>query len=87
MLHAIFGEDIGAVFLIDKSLDALGGAPSLKKEPVSQIKALRTDFDFTDIWRARNRTYRKFTWRRSKPVTLRRLDYFLVSSHIELDIV
>ena len=45
-----------------------------------------TDFDLIDIWRVRNPTYRKFIWRHSKPVALRRLDYFLVSSHMELDI-
>ena len=67
-------------------IDAFGGVLSLKKESVSQIKALMTEFDLIDIWRVRNQTYRKFTWRRSKPVTLRRHDYFLVSSHMELDI-
>ena len=79
--QAIFGEVIGTV-----SLDALRGVLSLKKESMGQIKALMTEFDLIDIWRIRNPTYRKFTWRRSKPVTLRRLDYFLVSSHMELDI-
>ena len=64
----------------------LRGVPSIKKESVGQIKAVMTDFDLIDIWRARNPTYRKFSWTRSKPVTLRRLDYFLVSSHMELDI-
>ena len=80
----IWGGDWNCV--LDKSLDALGGVSSLKKESVGQIKAPMTDFDLIDIWRVRNPTYRKFTWRRSKPVTLRRLDYFLVSSHMELDI-
>ena len=72
--------------VLNRSLDALGGVSSLKKESVGQIKALMTDFDLTDIWRVRNLTNKKFTWRHSKPVTLRRLDYFLVSSHMELDI-
>ena len=80
----IWGGDWNCV--LNKSFDALGGVPSLKKESVGQIKALMTDFDLIDIWRVRNPTHRKFTWRRSKPVTLRRLDYFLVSSHMELDI-
>ena len=53
---------------------------------MGQIKGLMTDFDLIDIWRVRNPTCRKFTWRRSKPVTLRRFDCFLVSSHTELDI-
>ena len=80
----IWGGDWNCVLI--KSLDALGGVPFIKKESVGQMKALMTDFDLIDIWRVRNPSYRKFTWRRSKPVTLRRLDYFLVSSHMELDI-
>ena len=80
----IWGGDWNCV--LNKSLDALGGVLLLKKESVDQIKALMAEFDLIDIWRVRNPTYRKFTWRRSKPVTLRRLDYFLVSSHMELDI-
>ena len=79
----IWGGDWNCV--LNKYLDALEGVSSLKKESVGQIKALMTDFDLIDIWRVRNPTYRKFTWRRSKPLTLRRLDYFLVSSHMELD--
>ena len=80
----IWGGDWNRV--LNKSLDTLGGVLSLKKESVGQIKALMAEFDLIDIWRVRNPTYRKFTWRRSKPVTLRRLDYFLVSSHMELEI-
>ena len=81
----IWGGDWNCV--LNKSLDALGGGvPSLKKKSVGQIKALMTDFDLIDIWIVRNPTYREFAWRRSKPVTSRRLDYFLVSSHMKLDI-
>ena len=80
----IWGGDWNRV--LNKSLDALEGVPSIKRDSVGQIKALMTDLDLIDIWRVRNPTYRKFTWRRSKPVILRRLDYFLVSSHMELDI-
>ena len=63
----ISGGDWNCV--LNKSLDVLGGVLSLKKESVGQIKALMAEFDLIDIWRVRNPTYMKFTWRRSKPVT------------------
>ena len=44
------------------------------------------DFDLVDVWRLRNPTYKKFSWRHTKPVTMRRLDFFLVSDKMELDI-
>ena len=47
---------------------------------------LINDFDLVDVWRLCNPTYKKFSWRRTKPVTIRRLDFFLVSDKMELDI-
>ena len=58
----------------------------LKKDTIKEIEKLRSDFDLLDIWRVRNPSFRKFSWRRTKPVTLRRLDYFLISSELEQNI-
>ena len=80
----IWGGDWNCI--LDKSLDAMGGSPSLKKESVKLIQNLMNDFDLVDVWRLRNLTYKKFSWRRTKPVTMRRLDFFLVSDKMELDI-
>ena len=63
-----------------------GGSPSLKKESVKLIKNLINDYDLVDVWRLRNPTYKKFSWRCTKPVTMRRFDFFLVSDIMELDI-
>ena len=43
----------------DKSLDAMGGSPSLKKESVKLIQNLMNDFNLVDVWQL-NPTYKKF---------------------------
>ena len=42
------------------------------------------DFNLDDVWKLRNPTCKKFSWRRTKPVTMRRLDIFLASDIMEL---
>ena len=44
------------------------------------------DFNLDDIWRLCNPAYKKVSWRHTKPVTMRRLNYFVVSDKTELDI-
>ena len=36
------------------------------------------DFDLVDIWRIRNPTTRRFTWRQRNPFIQRRLDFWLI---------
>ena len=72
--------------IIDKSLDSIGGNIKLK-DTVKEIEKLKSDFDLSDIWRVRNPSFCKFSWRRTKPVTLRRLRYFLISSEPEQNIL
>ena len=79
----IWGRDWNSI--LDKSLDAMGGSPSSKKGSVKLIQNLMNDFNLADVWRLRNPTYKKFSWRRTKPVTMRRLD-LLVSDKMELDV-
>ena len=62
--------------IFDKFLDAVGGIPSLKLNSLKQLLLLMVDYDLSDIWRARNPTFRQFTWRQTNPVKLRRLDFF-----------
>ena len=80
----IWREDWNCI--LDTSLDAMGGSPSLKMELVKLIQNLMNDFNLVDVWRLRNPTFKKFSWRFTKPVTMRRLDVFLVSDKMELDI-
>ena len=72
----VWGGDWNCI--LDKSLDVMGGSPSLKKESVELIQNLMNDFNSVDIWRLLNPAYKRFSWRRTKPVTTRRLDFFLV---------
>ena len=73
--------------IFDKSLDSVGGNIKLKKDIIKEIEKFKSDFDLLDIWKVRNPSFRKFSWRRTKPVTLRRLDYFLISSELEQNIL
>ena len=56
--------------ILDKSLDSVGGNIKLKKDTIKEIEKLKSDFDLLDIWRARNPSFCRFSWRRTKPVTL-----------------
>ena len=80
----IWGGDCNCI--LDKSLDAMGGSPSLKKESLKLIHNLMNNFNLVDVWLLRTPTYKKFSWRRTKSVTMRRLDFSLVSDKMELDI-
>ena len=44
------------------------------------------ELDLVDIWRIRNPTLTRFTWRQKKPIIQRRLDYWLVSDSLQDDI-
>ena len=45
------------------------------------------DFDLVDIWRIRNPTASRFTWRQKTPVVQRRLDYWLISDSLQEEII
>ena len=63
--------------IFDRSLDAMGGSPSLKCNALKELKSIMIDYNLVDIWRARNPNPRQFTWRRSSPIKLRCLDLSL----------
>ena len=45
------------------------------------------DFDLVDIWRIRNPTASRFTWRQKTPVVQRRLEYWLISDSLQEEII
>ena len=57
--------------IFDKFLDAMGGTPSLEFNSLKQLQSLMVGYDLSYIWRARNPTFRQFTWRQTSPVKLR----------------
>ena len=65
----------------------MGSNIKLKKDTIKEIEKLKSDFNLLDIWRVRNSFFRKFSRERTKPVTLRRLDYVLISSELEQNIL
>ena len=44
------------------------------------------EHDLIDIWRIHNPTDTRFTWRQKTPIIQRRLDYWLVSDCLQVDI-
>ena len=72
--------------IFDRSLDALGGSPTLKFNSLKEIQLLMIDYELLNIWRARNPTLHQFTWRQKSPAKLRRLDFFLISDSLQCDI-
>ena len=62
------------------------GTPSLKFNYLKQRQSLMVDYDLSDIWRARNPTFRQLTWRQTNPVKLGQLDFFLISNSLQFDV-
>ena len=70
---------------LESDLDCSGGNPA-QKASVKSIQDLCLDFDLVDIWRIRNPTTRRFTWRQRNPFIQRRLDFWLISDVRQEDI-
>ena len=72
----IVGGDFNII--LDHILDGQGGN-SKRKDSGNIIKDISAELDLVDLWRIRNPTVTRFTWRQKKPIIQRRLDYWLVS--------
>ena len=72
----VFGENFNMYF--DCHLDALGGSPKHNQDSYHTLKLIISELDLIDPWRVQNPTLRQFTWRRSNPRKMRRLDHFLI---------
>lgn len=85
----IWGGDFNAIF--DTNLDASGDNPSLKVKTLEVLDTIMTDLDLCDIWRVRNSSTKRYTWRGTAQGKVsniqnrlfRRLDYFLVSDTLQ----
>ena len=69
--------------IFDTFLDSLGGKPQLNKRSIFHLKVLMEDLELVDIWRVRNPTFRRFTWRCKTPLKMRRLDFFSISDTLQ----
>ena len=64
----------------------LWSSPSLKCYASKVFKSVMIDYNLVDIWRAINPNLRQITWRRSNPIKLGRLDFFLISDDMQCDV-
>ena len=72
----IVGGDFNVI--LDPDLDGRSGN-NKKKDSAKLVEDMHLDFDLVDIWRIRNPTTSRFTWRQKTPVVQRRLDNWLIS--------
>ena len=72
--------------IFDQDLDGSGGIKKTK-ESVKILEDICLEQDLIDIWRVRNPTEKRFTWRQKTPIIQRRLDYWLVNDSLQDDIV
>ena len=47
-VHLVLGGDWNLIF--DKTLDFMGGLPSLKYNPLKRLPSVMIDFNLVDIW-------------------------------------
>ena len=84
-----FGEDTQFILagdwnlIFDTFLDSLSEKPKLNKRSIFQSKSLMENFELIDAWRARSPSFKQFTRRCKNPLTMRRLDFFLISDIIQ----
>ena len=71
----VIGGDFNVTF--DTNLDCFGGSPA-QIESVKVLEEICLDKDLVDIWRLRNPDIRLFTWKQTKPLIQRRLDFWLI---------
>ena len=77
----IWGEDFNSFF--DCKLDADGGNPKLKIQSITKLVSIMSENDLCDIFRVYNPEMKRYTWHRKTPFKQSRLDYFLVSDHLQ----
>jgi len=53
---------------------------------VRYVEDMIIEHDLLDIWRIRNPTDTRFTWRQKSPLIQRRLDYWLISNDLPEDV-
>ena len=70
----VVGGDFNVIF--DQDLDGSGGVQKTK-ESVKILDDICLEQDLIDIWRVRNPTEKRFTWRQKTPIIQRRLDFWL----------
>ena len=68
--------------ILDAKIDKAGGVIKTGDTKTLEMKSLIMDLDLIDIWRLKNPTVKRFTFRQRQPLIQSRLDYFLISTCI-----
>ncbi len=63
-------------------LDRMGGNTPRKQRSRTLVETIMTKFDLRDVWRVKNPTSKRFTWRQKRPLIQCRLEFFLISESI-----
>ena len=79
--NLIMGGDFNIIF--DPDLDKQGGRKKVKQESLNVLNNILENFDLVDIWRVRNPSAKRFTWRQRKPLVQCRLDFWLISNALQ----
>ena len=79
----VIGGDFEVI--LDPDLDGRGGNKK-RKDSVRYVEDMIIEHDLVDIWRIRNPTDTRFTWRQKSPLIQRRLDYWLISNDLQEDV-
>ncbi len=77
--RVIVGGDFNVTL---ERIDKQGGNVNPKQGTISEIQRLMNLFDLQDIWRVRNPSEKRYTWRQKHPTIHCRLDYFFTSNKL-----
>ena len=82
-----FGGDFNLIF--DCKFDASRGNPILTKKYLMKLIEIKETLYLCDIWRIRNPTVRRFTFRQHQVYGFieRRFDFFLISNILQESII
>ena len=69
----------------NQKIEATGGNPVLKKKSISKVLQIIEKYDLIDIWRVRNSSSTRFTFRKNhfSGFMQRRLDYIFISNSFQ----
>jgi len=68
--------------VLDVQNDKRGGRLTTHKNSLKEVQNIINSLDLIDFWQVSNPDIRRFTWRRNKPKTHCRFDFFLTSNSL-----
>ena len=79
----VFAGDFHLLF--NQKIEATGGNPVLNENPISKVLQITEKYDLIDVWRVKNPSSTRFTFRKShfSGFIQRRLGYIFISNSIQ----